>query len=141
MAHKDDNYSQLLDCSCNMIRGTARKITQYYESSLREAGIKPTQFTILAALANTGLVNGVTHTEAFAALVSEVGQASAAASSQLDTQNHILATAQALRDSFSGVDINEEAIHLLEFQQAFQASTRVIQVINSLIGEILELVR
>ena len=95
----------------------------------------------LAALANTGIVNGVTHTEAFAALVSEVGQASAAASSQLDTQNQILATAQGLRDSFSGVDINEEAVKILEFERAFQASTRVIQVINSLMDEILDLVR
>ncbi len=54
MARKENNYSLLLDCSCNMIRRSARKITQLYESSLREAGIKPTQFTILAALANTG---------------------------------------------------------------------------------------
>lgn len=50
------DYAQLLDCSCNMIRSSARKITQRYESCLREAGIKPTQFTILAALANTGPV-------------------------------------------------------------------------------------
>ena len=54
----------------------------------------------LAALAGAGIVNGVTHTEAYAALVSDVGQASAGASSRLDTQNQILATAQALRDSF-----------------------------------------
>jgi len=37
-----------------MMRKSARKITQFYENSLREAGIKPTQFSILAALANTG---------------------------------------------------------------------------------------
>lgn len=52
MAVKENEYSQLLDCSCNLIRSSARKITQHYESSLREAGIKPTQLTILAALAN-----------------------------------------------------------------------------------------
>ncbi len=56
MDTKEDNYSQLLACSCNMIRRSARRITQFYENSLREAGIKPTQFTILAALANTGPV-------------------------------------------------------------------------------------
>ena len=95
----------------------------------------------LAALAGADIVNGVTHTEAYAALVSDVGQASAGASSRLDTQNQILATAQALRDSFSGVDINEEAIQLLQFQQAFQAMTRVIQVLDSLTSEILGLVR
>lgn len=56
MANKDGKYRQLTECSCNMIRKSARKITQFYESGLREAGIKPTQFTILATLANTGPV-------------------------------------------------------------------------------------
>ena len=56
MASKDKKYKQLTECSCNMIRKSARKITQFYESGLREAGIKPTQFTILATLANTGPV-------------------------------------------------------------------------------------
>ncbi len=40
-----------------MMRKSARKITQFYENSLREAGIKPTQFSILAALANTGPIH------------------------------------------------------------------------------------
>jgi DNA-binding MarR family transcriptional regulator len=54
MSHKDKKYKQLTECSCNMMRKSARKITQFYENSLRDAGIKPTQFTILATLANTG---------------------------------------------------------------------------------------
>ena len=95
----------------------------------------------LAALANAGIVDGVTYTEAYAALVSVVGQDAAGASSQLQTQTEILQTAQGLRDSFSGVDLNEEAVRLLEFQQAFQAQTRVISVIDSLMAEILSLVR
>ncbi len=56
MANKDEKYRQLTECSCNMIRKSARKITQFYESGLRDAGIKLTQFSILAALANTGPV-------------------------------------------------------------------------------------
>ena len=56
MANNDKKYRQLSECSCNMIRKSARKITQFYEGSLRKAGIKPTQFSILAALANTGPV-------------------------------------------------------------------------------------
>lgn len=54
MSHKDKKYRQLTECSCNMMRKSARKITQFYENNLRETGIKPTQFTILATLANTG---------------------------------------------------------------------------------------
>ena len=95
----------------------------------------------LAALANARIVDGATYTDAYAGLVSEVGQDSAGVSSQLQTQTEILQTAQGLRDSFSGVDINEEAVRLLEFQQAFRAQTRVIQVIDSLAMEILSLVR
>jgi len=54
MSNKGKKYKQLTECSCNMMRKSARKITQFYENSLREADIKPTQFTILATLANTG---------------------------------------------------------------------------------------
>jgi len=54
MTSKHRKYKQLTECSCNMMRKSARKITQFYENNLREAGIKPTQFSILAALANTG---------------------------------------------------------------------------------------
>ena len=54
MSNKHRKYKQLTECSCNMMRKSARKITQYYENSLREAGIRPSQFTILATLANTG---------------------------------------------------------------------------------------
>ncbi len=56
MSDIDKKYKQLTECSCNMMRKSARKITQFYENSLREAGIKPTQFTILATLANTGAI-------------------------------------------------------------------------------------
>ncbi|PHR91694.1 MAG: transcriptional regulator [Robiginitomaculum sp.] len=54
MTKTNDRYELLADCSCNMLRKTARKITQFYEHALRDVGIKPTQFTILAALANKG---------------------------------------------------------------------------------------
>ena len=54
MSNKRRKYKQLSECSCNMMRKSARKITQFYENNLREAGIKPTQFSILATLANTG---------------------------------------------------------------------------------------
>ena len=54
MTNRHRKYKQLSACSCNMMRKSARKITQFYENSLREAGIKPTQFSILAALANSG---------------------------------------------------------------------------------------
>lgn len=54
MHAEDAKYKQLVDCSCTKIRKSARMVTQLYDNTLREAGIKQTQFTLLAALANTG---------------------------------------------------------------------------------------
>ena len=52
----------------------------------------------------------------------------------------VFAVAQSLRDSFSGVDVNEEAVQLLQFEQAFSAMLRIIQVVDDLSNEVLGLV-
>ena len=51
---KQQDYTLLTQCNCFALRRSARITTQLYESYLRPIGIKPTQFTILAILANTG---------------------------------------------------------------------------------------
>ena len=47
-------------CACHKMRAAARKITRRYNDALKPAGIKATQFTLLAAI---GLFEGVTLTE------------------------------------------------------------------------------
>lgn len=48
-------------------------------------------------------------------------------------------SAVARRDSLTGVNIDEEAVNLLRFQQAFQASARVIQVASETLQTMLEI--
>ena len=43
------------------------------------------------------------------------------------------------RDSGSGVDLDSEAVDLLRFQQAYQASSRVIQTARDILQTILEI--
>jgi len=45
-----------------------------------------------------------------------------------EVQSTIRSNAVAARDSVSGVNVDEEAVDLIRFQQAYQASSRVIQV-------------
>lgn len=45
-----------------------------------------------------------------------------------EVQSTIRANAAAARDSIAGVNVDEEAVDLIRFQQAYQASSRVIQV-------------
>lgn len=56
-----------------------------------------------------------------------------------DAQNTIHDGAIAARDSVSGVNLDAEAVDLLRFQQAYQASSRVIQVAQDTFQSILNL--
>lgn len=42
------------------------------------------------------------------------------------------------RESFCGVNLEEEAINLLKYQRAFQAAARVIEISNELLGRIID---
>ena len=99
--------------------------------------------TVLAvtALADAPVVGGLTFTDFYANLVTEVGDAGSAAQSQFETQELVFIAAQNTRDAFSGVDINEESIQLVQFEQAYQAMLRVIQIVDSLASELLTLGR
>ncbi|WP_033921876.1 flagellar hook-associated protein FlgK [Sphingomonas sp. 37zxx] len=54
-------------------------------------------------------------------------------------QNAIHQAATASRDSLAGVNLDEEAVNLMRFQQAYQASSRVIQVARETIQSILDI--
>ncbi len=96
---------------------------------------------LIEALPGAKLIGGFRFNNFFANLVAEVGGASSAASSQLHTKEQLLLAAQGIRDSFSGVDINEEAVQLVQFEKSFSAMLRIIQVVDGLMAEVLNLVR
>lgn len=56
-----------------------------------------------------------------------------------DAQEAIRAGAVAAREEISGVDLDREAVDLIRFQQAYQASSRVIQVARETLQSILEI--
>src|SRR5438045_9550803 len=41
-------------CACSSLRRASRAVTQHYEKHFRGSGLRATQFTILATLAQTG---------------------------------------------------------------------------------------
>ncbi len=56
-----------------------------------------------------------------------------------EAQSTIRDNAVAARDSSSGVDLDTEAVELMRFQQAYQASSRVIQTARDILQTILEI--
>ncbi|MBB4099846.1 flagellar hook-associated protein FlgK [Sphingomonas kyeonggiensis] len=67
------------------------------------------------------------------------GAALSGRNSVADAQTSIRDSAVSARDSVSGVNIDEEAVDLMRFQQAYQASTRVIQVARETLQSILDI--
>ena len=95
----------------------------------------------LEEIARRPLIDGGTLNEHFSGIVSNIGQQSEAAATQLATQAEVTAAAENLRDSLSGVDLNEEAIELMRFEQGYSAMLRVIQTLSQLTDEVLQLGR
>ncbi|KQT35140.1 flagellar biosynthesis protein FlgK [Sphingomonas sp. Leaf412] len=72
------------------------------------------------------------------ALVSSNAAAIESRATVAAAQGAILDGAVAARDSATGVNLDNEAVDLLRFQQAFQASSRVIQAARDIFQSILE---
>jgi flagellar hook-associated protein 1 FlgK len=73
-------------------------------------------------------------------LVSSNASALAGKRQVADAQNAILEGATAARDAVTGVNLDQEAVDLMRFQQAYQASSRIIQVSRDIFQSILDAV-
>ena len=51
------------------------------------------------------------------------------------------AQARTLRDTASGVSLDEQAINLIEFQRSYQATARVLTVLSDLTQTTIDLIR
>lgn len=88
--------------------------------------------TALANLRTSGDAEGK-----LTALTAANGAALAARRTVADAQGAIKDGAVAARESVSGVNLDEEAVDLIRFQQAYQASSRVVQVAREILQSIL----
>ncbi len=93
------------------------------------------------AQANTALGGTATATEAYAALLAQVGADVRFARGDLDRTGGLRSQTEALREAVSGVNTDEEMVGLMEFQRAYQASLRVVQTADEMLAELLQLKR
>lgn len=72
----------------------------------------------------------------YAGVVSSFGSVASRASDQYDDQLNIETIVRSQRDAVSGVSMDEELADLVKYQRSFQASSRVLQVIDELLDTI-----
>jgi flagellar hook-associated protein 1 FlgK len=94
-------------------------------------------------LANVGLsstgTGGASLTGAVAGMVAEVGSIAAKAQSDQLSRAAILQQAQAAKSSVSGVNLDEEAAKLMQYQQMYQAAAKMIQTSDNVFNSILQI--
>ncbi|MDR1855186.1 MAG: flagellar hook-associated protein FlgK [Azoarcus sp.] len=78
---------------------------------------------------------------AYSQLVNKVANKTHEVQTNLDTQTTLYAQTSEARDSLSAVNLDEEAANLIRYQQAYQASARVMTIAEKLFDEIIAIVR
>jgi flagellar hook-associated protein 1 FlgK len=78
-----------------------------------------------------------TFTNFFSQSVSSLGQSLSGANARVEDQTNIETLVRSQRDGVSGVSLDEELADLMKFQRAFQASSRVFSVIDTLLDNVI----
>jgi flagellar hook-associated protein 1 FlgK len=94
----------------------------------------------IAQLATAPAANGVTFTEAYGELGSQVGQDVANATNDQTQAQDLVTQAHQQRSQVSGVNLNAEAAKLLQFQQAYQAVGKLVSVLNDLTQTLMNMI-
>ncbi len=93
--------------------------------------------TSLVNLRDKILFDGASLTDGYAGVIAQVGVLAQTAGFAASTSQAISINAQTALASVSGVNMDEEAAKLLQFQQSYQASAKVMQVAQSLFGTLI----
>jgi flagellar hook-associated protein 1 len=96
---------------------------------------------LLAGISDELLFSGNTETisQFNAGLIYRIGSDERTADEGITTQEAVLEQLQNQRAAFSGVNMDEEAINIVKYQKAYEASAKYANVLNALSEEILQL--
>jgi flagellar hook-associated protein 1 FlgK len=93
----------------------------------------PLALSALASpLQDADKIDGVSYSQYYGQLAGRVGTALSDATNSQDVQQSLLSQAKTLREQYQGVSLDEEATTLMQFQRAYQATSKFITVIDQL---------
>jgi flagellar hook-associated protein 1 len=100
-----------------------------------------TNAKLLASIGDEKLFASSTSTagQFYASLVYRIGSDERTAEDGALTQESLVEQLKNQRDSLSGVNLNEEAVNIIKYQKAYQAIARYANVLDTLSGDLLQL--
>lgn len=110
-----------------------------FSSAAHEPGNNDVLLELIELRHEAITVNGsqVSLNDAYAGIVSRVASASRQNQADLKASEEVLRDAQAKRDSVSAVSLDEEAVNLMTYMQAYQANMKVIGVADKMFETLL----
>lgn len=109
---------------------------QYSDFYQRDAG----NASALLGLRDAKMFDGASLSDGFAGAMAQVGTRTQSATFAAQLSTTIATNLENDRASVSGVNLDEEAARLIQFQQAYQASAKMIQISQSLFDNIIQAV-
>lgn len=96
---------------------------------------------VLSAVHGQAVASGQTATDFYANLVFGVGSEVSNALAESDASELILRQLQDQRGSISGVSLDEEAVNMIRYQRAYEASARMVSTVNDILDTTINLGR
>lgn len=122
--------ADLLHKSDTVTVGSALKNT-YYQ---RDSG----NANALMELRDTELFDGATMTDGFSSAMAQVGTRTQSAQFAANLSSAIASNLDQERAAVSGVNLDEEAARLIQYQQAYQASAKMIQIAQGIFDTLIQ---
>lgn len=97
--------------------------------------------TAISGLRDQPIVNGQRPADFYQGLVFRLGNETAAAQAEIEAESLVLQQLENQRGALSGVSLDEEAANLLRYQRAFEASARLVSVVDDLTQTTLDMFR
>jgi len=107
---------------------------QYGDMYTRNAG----NASALMALRDVKMFDESTLSDGYAGLMAQVGTRTQSAQYAAKLSDSIASNLEASRTAVSGVNLDEEAAKLIQYQQAYQASAKVLQIAQNIFDNLIQ---
>lgn len=124
----DASVTDYIPLTAGTIRATETTVTGANELALAIAG--------LATASQTDL-GGVNFSEFATRMVTELGQETRNVQNRMEVQKDVQSLLETRRGEISGVSLDEEVADMMQYQRAYQATSRVFNVLSEMLEDLI----
>lgn len=107
-------------------------------SSIADIKLNAGNANAMLGLRDAKMIDGGPLTDGYAGLIAQIGIRAQSANFAAEVSGSIASNLERDRTGVSGVNLDEEAAKLLQFQQAYQASSKMIQISQSIFDTLIQ---